>query len=68
MAGIDINWAAWVPVFALILAFVVYCIIDIVRRDVRFLPKWAWTVICLCSIPLGAIAYLIIGRDPGRSA
>jgi hypothetical protein len=68
VTGLDIPWAALAPVLVLLGAFVVYCVIDIARHDVRHLPKWLWVVICFCSIPLGAIAYLIFGRDPGRSA
>ena len=58
----DINWAAWVPVIVLLIAFVVFCIVDITRHDVKYLPKWLWIVICLVSIPLGGIIYLLIGR------
>jgi len=68
VTGLDIPWAALAPVLVLLGAFVVYCVVDIARHDVRHLPKWLWVVICFCSMPLGAIAYLIFGRDPGRSA
>jgi phospholipase D-like protein len=43
--------------------FEAYCQIDIFRADqVRYLPKWAWAGICLVSIPVGGIVYLVIGR------
>jgi ABC-type branched-subunit amino acid transport system ATPase component len=29
---------------------------------VRYLPKWAWAVVCLISIPLGGIVYLSIAK------
>ena len=65
----DIPWAAVGPVLVLLLAFVAYCVVDIVRHDVRYLPKWGWILICcLGSIPIGAIIYLIVGRDPGRES
>jgi len=65
----DIPWAAVAPVLVLFLAFIVYCIVDIVRHDVRYLPKWGWILICcFISIPIGAIIYLIVGRDPGRES
>jgi hypothetical protein len=39
------------------------------RADrVRFLPKWAWAVACLIQIPLGGVAYLLLGRVWGRNA
>ena len=61
---LDIPWAAVAPILVLGLAFVAYCIVDITRHDVRYLPKWGWILVCcLVSIPVGAIIYLIIGRD-----
>ena len=48
-------------------AFVVSCLVDLVRaRQVRYLPKWAWAILCLgigLTIPFGGILYLAIGRD-----
>ena len=64
----DIPWAAVVPLVVAGLAFVVYCLVDIARHDVRYLPKWAWALICALSIPLGGIVYLLVGRDPGGRA
>jgi hypothetical protein len=31
---------------------------------VRYLPKWAWVLICIASVPLGGVIYLLIGRQP----
>jgi hypothetical protein len=56
--------AALVPLALLALAFVVYCWVDIARaRQVKHLPKWVWALICVVSIPVGGIVYLIVGRD-----
>ncbi|PKQ25250.1 MAG: hypothetical protein CVT64_10980 [Actinobacteria bacterium HGW-Actinobacteria-4] len=63
-----LNWAAIAPIAALLLALVAYCVVDIVRNDVKFLPKWVWVVLCLASVPLGAVLYLLLGRNPERSA
>jgi len=63
----SIPWAGLIPVLVLLLAFVVFCWIDIGRHDVKYLPKWAWAIICFVSIPLGGIIYLIVGRDSGSS-
>lgn len=47
---------------------------DLSRNRVRHLPKWAWAIIIVCSVPLGAIAYATVGRvsphefDPLRDA
>ena len=64
----DIPWAALTPLIVLALAFVIYCVFDVSRNEVRYLPKWAWIVICLVSIPLGGVVYLLIGRDPARNS
>lgn len=57
------NAAALVPIVVLLLAFVVYCLVDLARHPVRHLPKWAWVLICLVSVPIGGIIYLVVGRD-----
>ena len=62
MNKIDIPWAALLPVLLLMLAFVGYCLVDLARHEVRYLPKWAWAVISLISIPFGALVYLLVGR------
>ncbi len=59
----EINWAALAPVIVLALGFVAWCWRDIGRNEVRYLPKWLWGVICLISIPLGGIVYLLVGRE-----
>jgi hypothetical protein len=43
--------------------FDAFCVIDIVRAaQVRYLPKWAWALICLIQTPFGGIMYLSIGH------
>ncbi len=55
--------AAVLPVVILGLVFVIYCLVDIVRRpSVRYLPRWAWGAICCLSVPLGGFIYLVVGR------
>ena len=59
------NLAALLPVVLLFGAFLVFCLIDVFKvRDVRYLPRWAWAIICVASVPLGGIIYLLIGRAP----
>ena len=31
---------------------------------VRYLPKWAWALVIVLSIPIGGVAYLLVGREP----
>jgi Phospholipase_D-nuclease N-terminal len=48
---------------ALAIGFDAFCLADIARAaQVRYLPKWAWALICLIQTPLGGIMYLSIGR------
>jgi hypothetical protein len=56
----------------LLAAWEIFCLNDLARAErVRFLPRWAWVIACLISIPVGGIAYLLIGRvwqrHPARS-
>jgi len=47
----------------LAISFDAYCLADIARApQVRYLPKWAWALICLIQTPLGGIMYLSIGH------
>jgi len=44
-------------------AFALLCLVDIARAPaVRYLPKWAWALICVVQIPGGGIFYLSLGR------
>jgi hypothetical protein len=56
---------AWLVTLGLALAvgFDAFCLVDIARAaQVRYLPKWAWALICLIQTPGGGIAYLSIGH------
>jgi hypothetical protein len=55
--------AALLPLILLGVAFVGYCLYDLIRHEVRYLPKWAWALICVLSIPIGGIVYLLVGRE-----
>jgi len=53
---------ALLPLILLAVTFVGYCLYDLSRSQVRGLPKWAWALVCVVSVPLGGIAYLTFGR------
>jgi Phospholipase_D-nuclease N-terminal len=60
---ISAGAAALVPILVVAVGFEVFCLVDVARaEEVRYLPKWAWAVICVVSIPFGGAAYLILGR------
>ena len=57
------EFLALLPVVIAMVAFALYCVVDVFRAEaVRYLPRWAWAIICLASIPLGGIFYLVLGR------
>jgi drug/metabolite transporter (DMT)-like permease len=61
---------AWAFAVTLALAggFAAFCLADIARsQSVRYLPKWAWALVCVAQIPSGGILYLSVGRV-GRSS
>ena len=61
----DIDLRALAPLSLLAAALAIYALIDLVRAPaVRYLPKWAWALICVLSMPLGPLAYLTLGRAP----
>lgn len=62
-AKAKIPFAALVPVLAVGLVFVAYCWYDIIKGPVRYLPKAAWMLISIISVPIGGIVYLLVGRD-----
>ena len=60
--------AVWIPLIVLVMIVIVACLIDIVRRPrVENLPKAAWALIVVLVIPLGAVAYLALGRGRGTT-
>jgi hypothetical protein len=64
---VDVPWAAVAPLIVLGVAFILYCLVDLSRHEVKYLPKWAWAVLCVVSVPMGGIVYLLVGRDTGRT-
>jgi hypothetical protein len=62
-----VPWAAILPLVVIDLALLTYCLVDVVRHPgTRHLPRWAWVLICLFVKPVGAIAYLVVGRSEDR--
>jgi hypothetical protein len=59
---VDIPWAAVAPIIVAAIAWIALCIVDISRSDVQYLPRWAWMLISVLSVPLGGIVYFLIGK------
>jgi hypothetical protein len=55
--------AALIPLAVVGISFLVFCLVDLARaQEVRYLPRWVWAIICLASVPLGGIIYLVVGK------
>lgn len=63
MPLVAISLAALAPLILAGVAWVAYCLWDLYRGEVRTLPRWAWVLIIVFSVPLGGILYLLIGRE-----
>ncbi|MGW4353758.1 hypothetical protein ACWELJ_16905 [Nocardia sp. NPDC004582] len=61
----NIPVAALVPLIVIAVGFVGFCWYDLSRSQVKYLPTWAWAIICVVSIPIGGIIYLTVGRESG---
>jgi len=59
---------AKVLIFLVPVALTIYAVIDAIQTEdtkVRYLPKLVWLVLILLFTPVGAIAWLITGRQRG---
>jgi ABC-2 type transport system ATP-binding protein len=57
------NTAVLSTIVVAVACFAGFCLLDIYRaKKVRYVPKWAWALICLIAIPLGGIVYLSAGK------
>lgn len=57
----DIDFTLLIPIIILQVIFSIYCFMIIAKNQVKFIPKWAWVILCLNSA--GCIAFLILGRE-----
>jgi phospholipase D-like protein len=52
----------------LLVAFIVFCLVKVNTADeVRFLPRWAWSILVVCVSPLGGVVYLLSQHVPAHS-
>jgi hypothetical protein len=56
----DLVFAAGV---VLVAGWIALWVVELGRaEEVRLLPRWAWALLCVFSVPAGAIGYLAVGR------
>ncbi|MCF8018106.1 MAG: PLD nuclease N-terminal domain-containing protein [Vallitaleaceae bacterium] len=50
------------PLLAIQLGLIIYCVVKIMKEGVANLNKWAWIAICIFINLIGPITFLIVGR------
>ncbi len=56
--------AALAPLIVLALAWIGWCEWDLSRSQARHMPRWAWAIAIVVSVPLGGILWLTLGKVP----
>ena len=54
------NFAAWSPLFVVIVIFTIWCLWHLASHDAEFMPKWAWATLIIFALPLGGIVYVLV--------
>ncbi len=63
MEFINQYWPLLVPLIVVQLGLMIYCLVDISRRERVKGPKWLWTIIIIFGELIGPVVYLIAGRE-----
>ncbi len=51
------------PLVLIQLGLMVYCLVDLARRERTRGPKWLWALIVILGELIGPVVYLIVGRE-----
>lgn len=51
------------PLALIQLGLMVYCLVDLARRERTRGPKWLWALIVILGELIGPVVYLIVGRE-----
>jgi hypothetical protein len=66
----EVGMVRLLPIFVF-LALDIYAVIDAIQTDddrVKHLPKLIWILLILLFTPIGAVAWLVAGRDRGQQS
>ncbi len=58
----DIPAAALAPILLIWLGLLVFCLYDLRKASVRYLPKWGWAGV-IVFFTFGGVVYLLAGKD-----
>ena len=60
----SINYLLFlIPLVLLQLGLMIFCLVDLARREKTRGPKWLWAIIIVLGELLGPIIYLLVGRE-----
>lgn len=59
------NIAAWIPIFLVIAAFSAVLLVHLARNEAPYMPKWAWALLIVLTMPLGGVVYLLVVFSAG---
>ncbi len=59
------NLEAWLPIFIIFALFSGALLVHLSRHDVPFMPKWAWALLIILTMPLGGVVYLLVFYGAG---
>ena len=54
------NLAAWIPLFAVGIAFTAIMLWHLATHEVGFMSKGAWAALIVVTMPLGGLIYLLV--------
>jgi hypothetical protein len=52
-----------IPILLLQLGLMIYCLVDVAKREVTRGPKWLWIVLIVFGQIWGPVLYLFVGRQ-----
>lgn len=58
----SIPVAALAPILVLYAGLLVYCLWDLRKAEVRYLPKWGWAAV-IVFFTFGGFVYLLAGKQ-----
>jgi hypothetical protein len=51
-----------IPVILIQYGLMIFAIVQIIKNEVNYLPKWGWILIVVLVNIIGSVVFLIIGR------
>lgn len=52
-----------IPVILIQLGLMIFCLVDLARRERTRGPKWMWALIIIFVNLIGPLIYLLVGKD-----